>query len=315
MLDPRHNFVSNINLSKSRISEFPGFIFLCGGDIAQWETSPTSARAVLRQSLNNEKHTHLQKRLILAEDINDWFDGSIYSDLVTFEQHLAALSSSIILIVESPGAIAELGSFTATTEIRKKLFVIIAQLYYDEKSFIKLGPINFLENENKKYTAVFDWVQKSCDNPPKIEPNLDLFRKDCDLIIEEINQQSSDKGESVFNSNPQRHKLLLIRELCGLFSGLKYSEIKDYLSILGVNLGDANLKQLLFILTKTRLLKTQPFSTERFYCAPEWSPCIKFRFKESRIDLERVAVEVSQFYKAHDKTRFKAIQSFKDRYR
>ncbi len=55
----------------------------------------------------------------IAEHYKDWSHDSIYRDLVSFERHVAELSSVIVLVLESPGSIADLGLFSVIDEFKK----------------------------------------------------------------------------------------------------------------------------------------------------------------------------------------------------
>ncbi|MFZ0870565.1 MAG: retron St85 family effector protein, partial [Rhodanobacter sp.] len=157
MIDPRREFLARVDLVKSRIRNFGGFVFLCGGRSNTSFAPILSVRHLLYNELTNGKHSDIAAKLKLAEDIQDWFRGGAYNDLVTFEEHLAGLSDVIVLVVESPGAIAELGAFSISPAIADRLLVLVAEIHYEEESFIKLGPLKRLENKNSDAVLVYDW--------------------------------------------------------------------------------------------------------------------------------------------------------------
>jgi hypothetical protein len=68
---------------------------------------PVSIRDAMFREL--AKDSAVEKRIRVAEHYKDWSHDSIYQDLVSFERHLAELSSVIVLVLESSGSIAELG--------------------------------------------------------------------------------------------------------------------------------------------------------------------------------------------------------------
>src|SRR5688572_25745964 len=123
MSDLRASLPSKISLDDSHVKPYEGFIFLCGGPADIKSTLPVSLRdAVYRELAKNDTD---ERRIRMAEHYKDWAHDSVYHDLVLFERHLAELSSVIVLMVESPGAIAELGLFSAVDEVRDKLLVFI----------------------------------------------------------------------------------------------------------------------------------------------------------------------------------------------
>ena len=70
-------------------------------------------------------------------------------DLLSLENLLATSVHVVIICAESWGSIAELGAFVNHEELNKKLVVIVNEKYRNTKSFIRLGPIRFLEIKNK----------------------------------------------------------------------------------------------------------------------------------------------------------------------
>ncbi len=78
------------------------------------------------------------------------FDGLMSGprryDLLTLENLLADAVDAVILIVESPGAIAELGAFANHEDLRRKLIVIQDEKYRHARSFIGHGPIRLLQD-------------------------------------------------------------------------------------------------------------------------------------------------------------------------
>src|SRR5690606_14152668 len=105
-------------------------------------------------------HDHeakISKKIWLAEEVTDWFMEGIYHDLIDLETHLAHLSDLIVLIVESPGSIAELGAFSVVPEIREKLQVFIRQERYKSDSFISLGPIRSIKRSNGTAVRSYPW--------------------------------------------------------------------------------------------------------------------------------------------------------------
>ena len=78
------------------------------------------------------------------------FDGLMSGpkryDLLTLENLLAEAVDAVVLLVESPGAIAELGAFANHEKLRRKLVVIQDEKYRHARSFIGHGPIRLLQD-------------------------------------------------------------------------------------------------------------------------------------------------------------------------
>ncbi len=101
--------------------------------------------------------------IIYPEDIfAQLLHGSQSVDLLSLENMLAESVDVIIIIPESPGAIAELGAFTNNKLLLKKIICLQDAKYKKEKSFINSGPIRLLKSlENKQVFFVeFDKIDK-----------------------------------------------------------------------------------------------------------------------------------------------------------
>jgi len=70
-------------------------------------------------------------------------------DLLSLENLLAESVHAVVIILESPGAIAELGAFANHKELCNRLVVIVDSKYRKAKSFIALGPIRYLKKKTK----------------------------------------------------------------------------------------------------------------------------------------------------------------------
>jgi len=91
----------------------------------------------------------------------DIFDELIqhknHFDLLSLENLLAESVHSVIMILESPGAIAELGAFSNHSILKNKLIVIIDQKFKKHKSFIMLGPIRYLKKHTSSIVLFHDF--------------------------------------------------------------------------------------------------------------------------------------------------------------
>lgn len=137
---PLQLFLEQVNLegitAKTRKERPSDIIFLCGGNGTQ--------------SIRFHLEKYLKKSLLVfkAEEVIDWKNSAIFQgDLLELEKYIAALAGIIVLIPESAGSIAELGSFVNDKEIRKKLLVVIERKYRRSSSFICDGLLANLAQE------------------------------------------------------------------------------------------------------------------------------------------------------------------------
>lgn len=68
-------------------------------------------------------------------------------DLLELENLLAENVHAILILLESQGAIAELGAFANYPKLRDRLVVVVDRKYRRAKSFIMLGPVNYLRRK------------------------------------------------------------------------------------------------------------------------------------------------------------------------
>lgn len=71
------------------------------------------------------------------------------------EDELGLLADLIIIVVESPGACAELGAFSLNPSLRPKLLPILDKHYESDQSFINSGPIRWINKDSRYGKAIF----------------------------------------------------------------------------------------------------------------------------------------------------------------
>lgn len=216
MDDPREKLSNRVSLDDGNIRPFEGIIFLCGGSVDARSHRPVSIRDALCREI--AKEPALEQRTRLAEDYKDWsFDGH-YKDLSTFEDHLAQLSSVIVLALESGGSLAELGLFSALKSFQRKLVVFISNYHYDQHSFIRLGPIKFLEDSINNQAECFPWIRL---NMNREEVDFDEIQRIQPELVEALKERiPKSSSEERFDRDRWLHKALLICELVWLMSAL-----------------------------------------------------------------------------------------------
>jgi len=128
-------------------------VFLVGASRA----APYSLRDALRRELSG-------RRYILGFDVyypeelfEELLTGSQKGDLLELENMLARSVHAVVILLESPGAIAELGAFANHAELQDKLVVVVDKKYLRKKSFIMLGPVAHLRKRTKSQVIYFDF--------------------------------------------------------------------------------------------------------------------------------------------------------------
>ena len=119
-------------------------IFLCGKEVSG-ETPD------LRHSLKKFLKKRIRCEPFLGEEIPDLLRFNLDRDHLTVELKEAAKSHLIIMFLGSPGTFSEITAFVMTKGINKKLLVFNDEKFKDLKSFLNLGPLKLLLNDQKIY--------------------------------------------------------------------------------------------------------------------------------------------------------------------
>jgi len=306
----RDELFAKIDLQASRLKPYEGFIFLCGGQTDIRSSEPVSIRDAMYREL--AKDSTVEKRIRIAEHYKDWSHDSIYRDLVSFEQHLAELSSVIVLVLESPGSIAELGLFSVVKEFQAKLLVFIETDHYKSSSFVKLGPIDYLEKVHSNSAECHRWTVE-VDHHPKFDPKAaqELQPELAESVLKRARKPAS---EHTFRPTSWLDTALLICDFLSLCSALTLREMRRILEQLGHSKTESELKQYLFLLEKVGLIAVEPKGDQRFYVGVEERQFYWFQMREGTVDFSRFRADQIADYTQNDKKRFRAIQEARKRY-
>lgn len=295
--DPREENLFLISLEKSYVILSPPIVFLFGGAI---DSPPKSVRAFLYNHIL-AKDNSLFSCLVIPEDFKDWLHDSVYPDLLSFESDLAQTSSLIIITLESPGSIAELGSFSVNKALKDKIVIIISEYHHKQASFITLGPLRQLPEENV-YSYPYDHIS--------INSSLNCY---LDNILESINGNldSIFKSEK-FDKESNGHVALLIYELILMFKALKFGEILEYLKILCCERKRTLIKRLLFLLSKLSLVEKKRIGNVDYYVPLKTKQRIRFSSKDTSklFDRRATIIRTAQYYisSSNEKMRMQAIE-------
>ena len=283
---------------------------MCGGPTDISSHKPVSIRDALYRELVKEQSYDL--RIKVAEHFKDWGNDSVYSDLVLFERHLAELSSVIVLVIESPGAIAELGLFSIIKEFQEKLLVFVETDHYNQDSFIRLGPIDFLEKSHQNRANCHRWT-KQVGNRIEFDPDkaIDLQPE----LAESVKERAANPTkERLFDADQWLDCTLLLCDFLNLHSALTIGEIRELFSAFGIAQTQTEIKQKLFLLERVGLVQMEPKGDQRFYVSLRAGRYLTMTARDPKFDLDRYRSDLLQDYGSNDKKRFRAIAQVRERY-
>jgi hypothetical protein len=306
-------WLSSIDVPRIKIKSSPSLIFLCGGSVSGNSSGFTSCRDIFFNYIKNSKCS-FKNKLILAERTFDYFKHSGYQDLLLFEKDLAELSNLIIIFSESPGSIAEFGSFAVMPKIRDKLLVVLHEDHAEKESFIWRGPAlslnRFAEEIGKKDPiAVYRWNKTSPSGDLldysdfKDAPNLEAT---IESLIAEL-----PKSES-FDIERLGHAMILIVELLRVVRIATADDIVNFLSELRLSHSKPSIKRYLSLLSSIDYIVKKRYGNNVFYHSITKNSWVTWAYKKGSLirDTSRWMTEIINFYFKNDPHKHNALKSF-----
>jgi len=310
-MDPRQTILAEISLETSKIfySRKP-IVLLCGGFVPEKhhpdDVDPpiTSLRdAITRRAMTLQNPPYIFR----PEEIKSWQDDGVFKNLMEFESDLASICSLVAIVVESEGAIAELGAFSQLPDLRKKLIVIVAEEWSQKKSFINLGILRYIREEHDTGVKVYPWEIKY-----PLGITADLVAD----VIEDIQIELDGlKKSHTFSVTNDVHLMVLTYELIKIFVALKESELLDMLKTFGLDAPRDALRRRLFLLEQFGLVERISYSDSTFFASRDDTfHRLRLAAKSGgAIDFLRTRIECLDFYKKtnSERNRSKAIHKAK----
>jgi hypothetical protein len=253
--------------ARFNVSFLPPKVFLCGGEVDVTSPIPKSARERLVAHFAAHEN-ELHKACIQAEKFKDYFKEGAYSDLLEFESDIANIATMIIICLESPGALVELGLFCMDPIAMGKLLIIAPQEELaGENSFIFLGPLEYLKGKVNDSVVAYPWP-----NPDVLEyEHTNMMVSDIKQKLEKMqkNQQFSEKNSA--------HIAFLIHDIIMLAHPITITEIQYALLAFKVEVEERVVSRLLYLLEKIGLIAHTVYSSVTyFYDSPGSVRRIKF---------------------------------------
>ncbi|AUV87289.1 retron St85 family effector protein [Vibrio campbellii] len=232
-------------------------IFVCGGQIDIREHIPLSFRQRFISELAT-KHPHIESEIVLAESFKDYFKEHAYRDLLTFEDDIAQLASVVVIFLESPGSLVELGMFCTKPNFYKKLLIVAPREETErEDSFIYLGPLHHIRSKEPSSVSIYPWPSTT------VAGYSDIHLQDlCASLLE---KRDNIPKNPTFASDNSGHVALLIFEIVRLSYPVLLTEIELALASLNLDEEKSKVTRLLYLLNKLGYLDTYEYSGYKYY--------------------------------------------------
>ena len=142
-------------LLTDKAQKVPSQIFVCGPGLS---SGRVDIRHLARQQLEEMQNV----KVVYGEEIeNQNYYSKKGTDLQTLEANFAHDVDFTLLILESPGSIAELGTFTQLPNLQDRLVVLVPNNFFRAESYIARGPLSLISKKNPHNVIYFDSSHKS----------------------------------------------------------------------------------------------------------------------------------------------------------
>ncbi|MER8516408.1 retron St85 family effector protein [Mesorhizobium sp. M1060] len=284
-------------------------IMLCGGKYDAKNLTPVSLR---------EAFTHIYQKpelasynTVMPEDFRVFAPHGQYTDILRFESEFAEIVDLVLLFSESYGSVSELGAFSMVDEIAVRLLVIMDDENYQDDSFIKLGPLRYLEN---KFGAEAVCVLNRKDL--KIASIKDIKGLDINTFSERMipaiaARKAQHHEHTTFNKNRAGHVIKFIVGLIQHYGALTIEEIDVLLYACEVSVDYNKLSDYLLCAISAGWVNKDRRGFVTYYCAlPQMFEAISYKLLKLNPfeDKVRWRARVSDYWMREDKARFGCIQ-------
>lgn len=138
-------------------------IFLCGGASG----AEQEVRRILGADLVSVKSPYRYSVFYPEDMFVELILGHQKLDLLKLENLLARSVSAVVILLQSPGTIAELGAFSNHEQLKNKLVVVVEPRYKKSQSFIGTGPIRHLTKETTSRVLFLEMCKSNMDELSK----------------------------------------------------------------------------------------------------------------------------------------------------
>ncbi|MFT3782461.1 MAG: retron St85 family effector protein [Nibricoccus sp.] len=204
----RNTFKDSIKQSALFLAAESKIVFICGGaDAANQKSERQLVEAYAKKQFP-------RFAFFRAENVFSCLTASRGQDLLTLEIKMLQYADCVMLITESPGAIAELGAFSVDDEVAKQILLVNDIRYKDEDSFIQKGPVAKIARVSEFKPPIYITKTRVLDQIAEIEERLDrILRKRRSRLI------PSDLRSF------HKERLLLVADTIAMFSPMRKDEL------------------------------------------------------------------------------------------
>ena len=200
------------------LSKDANLIFVCGASL-----NTNNGKNARNRFLDYSKANLPEYDIFTAEKFFDLFRGD--ADLLTVEDKLGKYSDCIIIFLESPSAIAELGAFSNNDKLVKQMLVINDIEYATATSFIEKGPLAKVSKQSEFGKTIYCNMQRSLEAVGEIKQKLVQIKR-------KYNKGINLKTFEDYSRNTEKSKMLFLLDLITLLQPVSEKELESILNVL-----------------------------------------------------------------------------------
>ncbi len=274
------------------LSKDANLIFVCGASL-----DANNGKNARKRFLDYSKANLPDYDIFIAEKFFDLFKGDM--DLLTVEDKLGNYSDCIIIFLESPSSIAELGAFSNNEKLVKQLLVINDKEHETATSFIIKGPLVKISKQSEFGETIYCNMQRSLEAIGEIKKKLIKMKR-------KYNKGINLKTFEEYSANSEKSKMLFLLDLITLLQPVKQIELE---SILEELIGDGTY----YIEFDIKMLMAVGYITEidSYYIKKKSITKMYYIFEKDR-SVIKIRSLVLSAYRKNDKCRIeKLIEYYK----
>jgi hypothetical protein len=233
-----------------------GLIFLCGAN--KGINTPSKRREAVKRFIESCSQDY---RVVYAEPFFEEFskDNSRKKEfnLLDLEEDISKISDLIIIILESPGSICELGAFSRAL-FRNKLVVINNSDYLTEDSFINGGPLKAVSDSKGRVL----WYEMRSNGVTQLDGIGSVFSDIRKILGIALGRKTRSRVHKIIPLDVDKSSLYFIHDLIHFMGPVSYVEIVRFLiALFGQDESYDSLKKILAILKSSGMVCSSEVST------------------------------------------------------
>lgn len=284
---------ARLDLSRLRVRKPSKTVFLCGGRIGPENHSKALS---VRDYLIRHRATFrtIRCNVALAENATQLYRDSKFKDLISFEEEVAQVAAVILVIAESPGALAELGAFSLSEPIAPNLKAIVNQKFETDESFIRHGPLRRLENRHEGSVSYYPWHETKSGFLPTKRSLASVYGDMKRVIHGYINAApESLKYEDLGDSRIYYVVYWIVRASVAI----THNKIIQATRIFFPDIGEEKIVNSLYVLLMVGWISKQAYGPYKYYFSLFNNDSFDYAFNVKNLDGTRFVSDVAEILK------------------